>query len=207
MKGNTFSEVTGKSQERERRRGSGTFPLPRHFERWQEYGITPPLRIATASMNPEIFILFRNTGLSSGFRICNTVIVIYLRDFSTPSHIRFLYSSTIRRVPPLEMTLEGKCHYTENVFAVYSATHPVISSGGRMLHDSTAQIRYSFDESRNLSCVPEYKAFCRLPLRQSRDRNSKGGAFQFVRRHHHSSFLIFSRRFHHLGRDNASIMV
>jgi hypothetical protein len=37
---------------------------------------------------------------------------------------------------------------------------PVISSGGTMLYDSTAQNRYSYDESRNLSCVREYRTLC-----------------------------------------------
>ena len=46
----------------------------------------------------------------------------------------------------------------------------------RMLYNSTVKNRYSFDEPRNLSRVREYRAFCRLPLRQSRDSNSKGGA-------------------------------
>ena len=36
---------------------------------------------------------------------------------------------------------------------------PVISSGGSILYGSTAQNRYSYDESRNLSCVREYLVF------------------------------------------------
>jgi hypothetical protein len=51
----------------------------------------------------------RNIGFPSGFKGCNTVTGIYQKDFSTPSHIRFLYASTILRVPPLEMTLRGDC--------------------------------------------------------------------------------------------------
>ena len=36
---------------------------------------------------------------------------------------------------------------------------PVISSGGSMRHDTTVKNRYSSDESRNLSCVREYRSF------------------------------------------------
>ena len=36
---------------------------------------------------------------------------------------------------------------------------PVISSGGIMLRETISQNRYSYDESRNLSCFREYRAF------------------------------------------------
>ena len=161
--------------------------------------LTP--KIATISTSREIFLVFRNTVFSYGFRCCNTVIGIYQGDFSTLSHIRFLYSSIIRRLPPLEMTLSGKRHLSKTVsLNSHSTRNQSFRAVVSMLYNSTIKNRYSFNEPRNLSCVREYRAFCRLPLRQSRDRNSKGGAFQFVRRHHHPSFLIFSHRFHHLGR-------
>jgi hypothetical protein len=60
----------------------------------------------------------------------------------------------------ISVSLEGKCHITENGFAVYSASRsPVISSGGRMRYNSTVKNRYSFDEPRNLSCAWEYRSF------------------------------------------------
>ena len=39
---------------------------------------------------------------------------------------------------------------------------PVISSGVSMLHEDTVKNRYSFEESRNLSRVREYRAFYSL---------------------------------------------
>ena len=36
---------------------------------------------------------------------------------------------------------------------------PVISSGGTMLHEDALKNRYSYEESRNLSRVREYRAF------------------------------------------------
>ena len=39
---------------------------------------------------------------------------------------------------------------------------PVISSGGIMLRETISQNRYSYDESRNLSCGREYRAFYSL---------------------------------------------
>ena len=47
----------------------------------------------------------------------------------------------------------------KTVYLLYETTHPVISSGGNMLHEDIAKNRYSFDESRNLSCAREYRAF------------------------------------------------
>ena len=44
---------------------------------------------------------------------------------------------------------------------------PVISSGGTMLRETIAQNRYSFEESRNLSCGREYRAFQLAQLRRS----------------------------------------
>ena len=40
-------------------------------------------------------------------------------------------------------------------------TYPklVISSGVNMLRENTVKNRYSFEESRNLSCVRDYRAF------------------------------------------------
>ena len=38
-------------------------------------------------------------------------------------------------------------------------SHPVISSDGSMLHKDAVKNRYSFEESRNLSCAREYQAF------------------------------------------------
>ena len=46
------------------------------------------------------------------------------------------------------------------IFRNDNTTHsPVISSGGSMLYDIAAKNRYSFDESRNLSCVRDYRFF------------------------------------------------
>ena len=46
------------------------------------------------------------------------------------------------------------------IFRNDNTTHsPVISSGGSMLHDIAAKNRYSFDESRNLSCGQDYRFF------------------------------------------------
>ena len=95
-----------------------------------------------------------------GFTSCNTAIVIYPGDFSTPSHIRFLCSSTIRRLPPLEMTRWGKVSFFCKRFScIFPYPKPVISSGGRMPYDTTVKNRYSSEESRNLSCVWECRAF------------------------------------------------
>jgi hypothetical protein len=49
---------------------------------------------------------------------------------------------------PSRLRYSGKCPFPPHV----------ISSGGSMLYDSTAQNRYSYDESRNLPCVREYRA-------------------------------------------------
>ena len=72
------------------------------------YGST--VKIATASRSPEIFLVFGNTGFLSEIRSYNTVIVIFLGDLSTLSHIRFLRLSSPRRLPPLEMTGKGWSH-------------------------------------------------------------------------------------------------
>ena len=56
---------------------------------------------------------------------CNTVTGIYPGDFSTHSLIRFLQVLSLRRLPPLEMTLRGRSHFTENVFSVYFPIPPL----------------------------------------------------------------------------------
>ncbi len=68
------------------------------------------VKAATASMSREIFLVFGSTVFLSGIRNCNTVIVIFLGDLSTLSHIRFLRLSSPRRLPPLEMTGKGWSH-------------------------------------------------------------------------------------------------
>ena len=46
--------------------------------------------------------------LNSKLSFCNTVIVIYQKDFSTLSHILFLQIQSLRRYTPLEMTFYGR---------------------------------------------------------------------------------------------------
>ena len=48
------------------------------------------VKTATVSMSREIFLVYGNTGFLSRFRSCNTVIIIFLGDLSTLSHILFL---------------------------------------------------------------------------------------------------------------------
>ena len=103
------------------------------------YGST--VKIATASRSPEIFLVFGNTGFLSEIRSYNTVIVIFLGDLSTLSHIRFLRLSSPRRLPPLEMTGKGWSHRHDYGIPENAPSRPhVISSGGSMLYDSTAKI-------------------------------------------------------------------
>ena len=60
----------------------------------------------------------------------------------------------------LEMTIDGKRHIGEDgIHDVRDHPAPVISSGGIMLCETIAKNRYSYDESRNLSCGREYRAF------------------------------------------------
>ena len=91
---------------------------------------------------------------------CKTVRGIYQGDFGALSLIRFLQVLSLRHLPPIEMTLRGRGHFTENVFPVcFPIPLLVISSGGRMLHDAIVKNRYSFEESRNLSCERECRFF------------------------------------------------
>ena len=63
----------------------------------------------------------------------------------------------------LEMTIDGKRHINEDgIHDVRDHPAPVISSGVSMLHEDTVKNRYSYDESRNLSCAREYRAFYSL---------------------------------------------
>ncbi|XOQ31080.1 MAG: hypothetical protein ACFWUL_00760 [Dialister sp.] len=98
-------------------------------------------KIATASRSPEIFLVFGNTGFLSEIRSYNTVIVIFLGDLSTLSHIRFLRLSSPRRLPPLEMTGKGWSHRCDYGIPENAPSRlPVISSGGSMLYGSSAKI-------------------------------------------------------------------
>ena len=54
--------------------------------------------------------------LKSQFCFCNTVIVIYQKDFSTLPHMLFLRLQPLRRDTPLEMTVSGKRHLAEMGF-------------------------------------------------------------------------------------------
>ena len=83
---------------------------PTSFRAVAACSMTLPPKIATATMSREIFLVFGNTGFLSEIRSYNTVIVIFLGDLSTLSHIRFLRLSSPRRLPPLEMTGKGWSH-------------------------------------------------------------------------------------------------
>ncbi|XOQ30991.1 MAG: hypothetical protein ACFWUL_00300 [Dialister sp.] len=91
-------------------------------------------------------------------RCCKTVRDLYPRDLSTLSHFRFLYFTPFRRLPPLEMTREDRHHFSENDIENISLPVPVISTGVIMIDDSAIKNRYSFEESRNLSCFLECRA-------------------------------------------------
>ena len=123
--------------------------------------MTLPFKAPEAWRSGEIFLALRNTGLLTpqSWR-CNTVIVIYQKDLSTLPHILFLRIQSLRRYTPLEMTREGDSHRDDYVsLSDDNPPLPVISSGVNMLYDSTVKNRYSCDESRNLPCIREYKAF------------------------------------------------
>ena len=114
-------------------------------------------KIATATMSREISLVVGNTGFPSEFRSCNTVIVIFLGDLSTLSHILFF---TVTVTTALTSARDDGIGMESPSRLRYSVKCPfppqVISSGGSMLYRSTVKNRYSFEESRNLSCGREY---------------------------------------------------
>ena len=65
-----------------------------------------------------------------------------------------------------------------------SPSRPVISSGVSMLHEDTVKNRYSFDESRNLSCTREYRAFQLAQLRCSKCTPSAFGISSYGKATH-----------------------
>jgi hypothetical protein len=98
-------------------------------------------KIATAAMSREIFLVFGNTRFSHQRQRCNTVIVIFLGDFSTLSHIlslQFLLTSALATArndgkgmeSPSRLQYSRKCPFPPHV----------ISSGASILYDSTAKI-------------------------------------------------------------------
>ena len=98
-------------------------------------------KIATATMSREIFLVFRNTRFSHRRQRCNTVIVIFLGDFSTLSHIlslQFLLTSALAtaRNDGKGMESSSRLRYSRK----YPFPPHVISSGASMLYDSTAKI-------------------------------------------------------------------
>ena len=85
----------------------------------------------------------------------------------------------------LEMTIDGKRHIGEDgIPDVRDHPAPVISSGVSMLHEDTVKNRYSFDESRNLSCTREYRAFQLAQLRCSKCTPSAFGISSYGKATH-----------------------
>ena len=129
-----------------------------------------PPKIATASRSPEIFLVFGNTGFLSEIRSYNTVIVIFLGDLSTLSHIRFLRLSSPRRLPPLEMTGKGWSHRRDYGIPENAPSRlPVISSGASMLDGSIVKAATA-SMSREIFLVvgsTRFKYFHHLPKIQS----------------------------------------
>ena len=58
------------------------------------------------------------------------------------------------------MTGKGWSHFRKKVhYEEWPYPYSVISSGGSMPYENAVQNRYSFEESRNLSCAREYRVF------------------------------------------------
>ena len=81
-------------------------------------------KTATASTSREISLVLGNTRFSHRRQRCNTVTGIFLGDLSTLSHIRFLRLSSLRRLPPLEMTERDGVTVTITVFRKNSPSRP-----------------------------------------------------------------------------------
>jgi hypothetical protein len=106
----TTARDDGKGMEspsRLRYSGKCPFPPPTSFRAVAACSMTLPPKSLQLRRVEKSFLCSGIPGFSHQRQRCNTVIGIFLGDLSTLSHIRFFYSSIIRRLPPLEMTKKG----------------------------------------------------------------------------------------------------